>query len=381
MDVLLTPSPARLLADVARCVPAMRSRAAELDRRASIPADDLDALRMAGCLAAPVPARLGGLGIGTEPAGAGAALALLRGLGRGNLSVGRIVEGHINALRLVMIYGNEAQRHRAADEALDGHLFALWIAEGEKLRLTGAPPRRVLAGVKTFGSAVGAATRAMVTAADEAGQSWMVMIGTHDAGVSTEALAQPPQGMRSAGTGRIVFHDSPVPPGALLGVPGDYLREPEFSAGAWRASAVALGGLDALIEEARAQLLARGRDADPHQLARMGHALIAQETASLWMRKAAVIADGAAGEPADRNAYVNLARTAVETACLDAMRLVQRSLGLAAFVPPNPIERLARDLGTFLRQPMPDQALTDGAARYIRHDLPRDPPDAEEARA
>ncbi len=306
MDMLLDPSPARLLAQVGRCVPDMRNRAAELDRSVRIPEDDLDALREAGCLAAPVPTRLGGLGLGIEPAGAGMALALLRRLGRGNLSVGRIVEGHINALRLVMIYGNEAQRRRAAGDALDGHLFALWIAEGEKLRLTGVPPRRVLAGVKTFGSAVGAATRVVVTAADEALQSWMVMIGTHEAGIATEALRQPPQGMRSAGNGRIAFHDAPVSPGALLGVPGDYLREPEFSAGAWRASAVALGGLDALIEEARAQLVARGRDADPHQLARMGHALIAQETASLWMRKAAAIADGAAGEPADRNAYVNL---------------------------------------------------------------------------
>ena len=45
-------------------------------------------------------------------------------------------------------------------------------------------------------------------------------------------------------------------------------------------------------------------------------------------------------------AYAGLARIAVEAACLDAMRLVQRSLGLAAFRRGNPVERVCRDLGT-----------------------------------
>ena len=61
-------------------------------------------------------------------------------------------------------------------------------------------------------------------------------------------------------------------------------------------------------------------------------------------------------------AYVNLARLAVEAAALDLMQLVQRSVGLRAFLRPNPIERISRDLATYLRQPGPDRALTDAAA-------------------
>jgi hypothetical protein len=61
-------------------------------------------------------------------------------------------------------------------------------------------------------------------------------------------------------------------------------------------------------------------------------------------------------------AYVNLARLAVEAAALDLMQLAQRSIGLQAFMRPNPIERISRDLATYLRQPGPDRALTDAAA-------------------
>ena len=61
-------------------------------------------------------------------------------------------------------------------------------------------------------------------------------------------------------------------------------------------------------------------------------------------------------------AYVNLARLAVEAAALELMQLAQRSVGLRAFMRPNPIERISRDLATYLRQPGPDRALTDASA-------------------
>ncbi|MEO9190026.1 MAG: acyl-CoA dehydrogenase family protein [Acetobacteraceae bacterium] len=344
----------------------MRARAEPLDHAARFAAADVAEMRAVGCLVAPIPARFGGLGLGTEPAGASATLAMLRLIGAGSLAVGRVIEGHVNALRLVMRFGAPAQQRQAAADTRDGHLFALWIAEREPVLLTGAPHAPVLRGRKSFGSAVGAATRAIVSATDAAGDAWLVSVAADHPNVATEALAYPPQGMRAAGNGRITFHDVP---GGVLGAPGDYLREPEFSAGAWRASAVASGGLDALIETACAQLRVQGRGTDPHQLARMGHALIARETASLWLHKAAHLAEGPTDSP-DRQAYINLARIAVESAGLDALRLVQRSLGLAAFVPPNPIERLSRDLATLLRQPAPDEALTDGAAYYMQRDLP-----------
>jgi hypothetical protein len=66
--------------------------------------------------------------------------------------------------------------------------------------------------------------------------------------------------------------------------------------------------------------------------------------------------------PAHLVSYVILARLAVEAAALDLMQLIQRSVGLQAFLRPNPIERISRDLATYLRQPGPDRALTSAAA-------------------
>lgn len=97
----------------------------------------------------------------------------------------------------------------------------------------------------------------------------------------------------------------------------------------------------------------------------MGRAIIAQETARMWGRRAALIAGASDAESEDKAAYVNLARSAIEAATANAIRLIQRSLGLAAFLEPNPAERLMRDLGTYLRQPAPDEALTEAAAWFI----------------
>ena len=63
---------------------------------------------------------------------------------------------------------------------------------------------------------------------------------------------------------------------------------------------------------------------------------------------------------------VGLARLAVESACLDVIRLVQRSLGLSAFRHGHPAERICRDLGTYLRQPAPDEVLSEAASWFAR---------------
>ena len=80
-------------------------------------------------------------------------------------------------------------------------------------------------------------------------------------GETVQALPSPLQGMRAAVTGAVDFTGCETPAGGLLGQAGDYLREPDFSAGAWRGSAVALGGLSALLDQAVAQLQAAGRTA------------------------------------------------------------------------------------------------------------------------
>lgn len=344
---------------LAAVMPAIEARAAERDASGTFPTEELTLLTQAGALAMTLP---------IEAAGSAEALAtLLATVGRASLPLGRILEAHVNARHLIARYGTPPQREAATADAAAGHLFALWVTDpatdGLALHRTG--DRLHLNGGKQFCSAAGHATRALVTARADDGATRMLLLRLGEGeGERVSPLPAPLSGMRAAVTGAVDFSGCTTPATAILGEPGDYLREPSFSTGAWRGSAVALGGLMAIVETMRDQLRANGRLDDPHQKTRLGHAVMAREAARAWVARAGRIAEDPAADPQEAVATVGLARLAVEYACLDAMQLAQRGLGLAAFRRGNPIERLCRDLATYLRQPAPDAVLTDAAAWF-----------------
>jgi hypothetical protein len=329
----------------------MQRRAVALDRDAAFPAEEIGRLRRIGALSPPLPVA----GRGSP----GQLAALLTSVGQGNLSVGRLLEAHVNALHLIGRYGTAP----SGDD-----LYALWVTDPPNggLRMRRSGDRILLDGGKQFCSAAGYATGALVTARDENGETRMLVLKL-GIGERVTPLPSPLQGMRAAVTGAVDFTGCETSADAILGAPGDYLREPDFSAGAWRGSAVALGGLIALLDLGITQLCASGRLDSPHTQARLGEALIARETSRLWVESAARIAEDHHADPAHRVAAVGLARIAVETACLDAMRLMQRSIGLSAFRQGTPIELVCRDLATYLRQPAPDEVLTEAAAWFAGH--------------
>src|SRR5665213_901807 len=115
-----------LLEQTATFVSVMQSKAALLDRESQFPTSEVAQLSSCGALASILPVSHGGLGMGTEARGALYLFDLLRIIGRGNLAVGRVFEGHVNALVLVAKYGNDEQLQRTAHDALSGHLFAVW---------------------------------------------------------------------------------------------------------------------------------------------------------------------------------------------------------------------------------------------------------------
>ncbi len=350
-------------------LPAIAARAAARDQDGAYPAADVAALADAALLIAPLPRAEGGAGLGTEVAGAAALARILRRIGRASLPLGRLYEGHVNALRLVLRDGTATQRAAAARDARQGLLFAVWNTEAP-----GDPPLALypagagtwrLEGRKVLCSGAGSVPRALVTGrpgGDADAPARLLLLDLADQAHRADLALWTAQGMRASATGSMEFSGLVVEADALVGPPGAYLRQPDFSAGAWRFAAVHLGGAEALAEELRAHLRRTGRGADPHQAARLGQVGIALETARLWVEAAAQRA-----EAGDEGAapYVNLARLAVERACLDVIERVQRSVGLAAFLRPAPMERIARDLATYLRQPAPDRALAEAAAHLL----------------
>jgi alkylation response protein AidB-like acyl-CoA dehydrogenase len=344
----------------------MQQRAAQLDEAEAFPSEDIAGLRDAGALAMPLPVEHTSQRDDSRVLADALADVLVQ-TGIGSLAVGRILEAHVNARHLITRYGTPRQTARGADDVSAGHLFALWVTDppANGLRMTWTTDSIRLDGGKMFCSAAGHASRALVTAVDETGASRMLVLAL-DRGERVQALEAPLQGMRAAVTGAVDFTGCVADHDACLGCPGDYLREPDFSAGAWRGSAVAAGGLLSLVTLLRDQLRADGRLDNPHHLQRLGTAIIACETARLWVRRTARAAEDPGADAADAVACTGLARIAVETACLDAMQLVQRSLGLSAFRRGNPVERICRDLATYLRQPAPDAVLTEAAAHFAQ---------------
>jgi alkylation response protein AidB-like acyl-CoA dehydrogenase len=289
---------------------------------------------------------------------------VLRSIGSGSLPLGRLFEGHANAVELVLRYGDHQRVELVAEEARAGKMFGVWNTDDSNgLRLIHRHGRSWLEGRKVLASGAGYIERPLVTATDENGRRLMVLPKLN-ASERADLSAWKAHGMRASATGAVDFTGVEIRPVEIVGREGDYERQPWFSAGAWRFAAVHLGGMERLFDLLRRHLQETNRGQDPHQAARMGGAAMAIETARLWVTQAATIAEARLGSSAPEQlvAYVNLARLAVEAAALDLMQLVQRSVGLQAFLRPNPIERISRDLATYLRQPGPDRALTDAAA-------------------
>lgn len=346
-----------------RASAAAAARAPALDRDSAFPAEDVRDLHALGLLAAPIPAALGGNGMGSDRLGSRTLLEVLRLIGRGNLALGRLYEGHVNAWRLLARHGDGRQQRRLADDCRAGMMFGVWNTgppAGVRLEPDGAGYR--LVGEKNFASGAGSILRPLITARAPEGAVRMVVVPLTAAGLPRRAdlsgwLAQ---GMRASTSGRFDFTGLRVTAADLIGGPGDYEREPDFTAGAWRFAAVQLGGTEALLEAAVAHLRRAARDGDPFQQARAGQMALAAGSACLWLERAAAELD--AVPPADALALARLARLAVERAGLDVLELAQRSIGVQAFLEPHPAERLMRDLATYLRQPAPDRALAEAGA-------------------
>ena len=87
------------------------ARAGDYDEDGAYPAADVAALHESGLLTAVLPVKCGGAGL------SGLSLSeVLRSIGSGSLPLGRLFEGHVNALELVLRYGN----HRAGRAGCGG---------------------------------------------------------------------------------------------------------------------------------------------------------------------------------------------------------------------------------------------------------------------
>ncbi len=330
-------------------------------------------LREAGLLAACLPPAHGGIGLGMGDSNRTTRLAVdvLRRLGRANLSVARLIEGHLNAVKLIVLYAEPALAHGIFAEVAEGALLGVWAADSEpRLVAEGSGDVLALAGAKRFASGLGLVSYALV-ALDEGGEQRLAVVEVDDAG-RQDAPAWNAAGMRATLSGRFDFTGMAIHRRHLVGGPGDYRREPHFEGGVWRYCAAHVGGAQALIETWRALAEGRGALDEPLQLARLGRAVALADAAAATVEKCAIEVEAAAGDAdAIERAVARalLARQFVEEACVEIMALAERSLGTQAHDRHSTVERQRRDLSLFLRQAALDAKLLKAAGDLRRGPL------------
>jgi alkylation response protein AidB-like acyl-CoA dehydrogenase len=336
-------------------ISAIASRAATYDSAGIYPSKDLDTLREAGLLHT--------FSRSVEPEVA-VLMNVLRAIGRANLSVGRIYEGHINGAKLIAWHGSAPQNARLASDVEAGHVFAVWATEAG-VSLYPAGTRWRLEGTKTFATGAGHVDSALITARLPDQRKQLVWVRLRDKDGRHDHSPWQVRGMRATVSGSFDFSGMPVAASDFVGQPGAYEAEPRFTAGAWRFTAVQLGGVEALLKLLREHLTGSGAADDPIQRARFAEAVTATRSAALWVEKAAVMAE--ALDP-DSVPLTLMTRGVVENAGLLVMETVARTIGTRAFFTSNPADRIARDLGLYLRQAMPDQARDRAALAWLSAD-------------
>ena len=361
------------------------ANASAIDHNGAFPIQEFGRLAQAGLLTAPLMPEWGGLGLGIDASLTHEMLLLLKKIGWGNLAVGRIFEGHVNALQLIQTFGTRSQIERYARDARELHkIFGVWNAEandGVKI-IPLANERYQLQGSKTFCSGTGYVERPFVNGALPDGRWQMCIVPMEEVETKHDPDWWQPSGMKATASYKVDFSNVELDAGSIIAEPEDYNRQPWLSAGAIRFVAVQLGGAEALFDATRQYLHDLNRTNDPYQEARMGQMAIAIESGNLWLKGAAdLIADYAPTFGGDCHqqysngdrlvTYVNMARTAIEQICMDVIQLCERCVGTRGLLPPYPMERIIRDLSLYLRQPCFDITLQSVGKYAFSHPQPR----------
>lgn len=277
--------------------------------------------------------------------------ATLVSVGRASLSAGRLFEGHVNATKLLDLYG---PAHRRAG------LLGIWGADGpDPVRIEG----HVLRGQKLFASGADVLDHVIVTAM--AGKQPQLLLFSR---AQLEGRLFPDEwqvsGMQATASGRCDLDGLAVDKAVLIGDPGDYLVEPHFQGGVWRYGAVQLGAMRALTAIAARHLQQRGQAAAPLQAMRLRRMVTACETARLWLWQAAQAVErpGAVADDAETSILARLL-TADEAVAL--MTAMDQALGAASFATAHPADRIRRDLSFYIRQANPDGLALGAMTRIL----------------
>jgi alkylation response protein AidB-like acyl-CoA dehydrogenase len=288
---------------------------------------------------------------GTARPSAAAELDLVRRVARADGSVGRIFDGHLNAVERLAVQAPAEVRDRELAAVAARRLRAgVWggdpvPGEGPPATVLSVDGVDVLRGVKTFCSGAGGLDRALILARQpDEGPPLAVWVDLTGSCVEVDPSWFCSHGLRASVSHRVVFRDAPVI--ARFGAPGSLAAQPWFSRDALRTAASWAGMADTAIHAALGELAARPSHGPLEALA-AGRIVTAQRTMDVWIERAARAMD--AGEEALPEIAIQ-ARVGIADACRLLLDEAARACGSRPFAGGGALDRARRDLEVFLLQ-------------------------------
>lgn len=340
--------------------------AADRDANPAFPHEPFEQLAAAGVLDLPVPEPVRSSG---RRATFAAEWRVLRAVAKADGSVGRILDGHFNGVERVALLAPEPLRSRELEAVAAGELLVgVWGAdpipgEGSPARLVETGDGPAIEGVKTFCSGATGLDRALVLVrGPEKGPPLLVYVGLSE-GVEVDRSWYRSSGMRSSESHRVVFHETPVL--AVLGEPGELVREPYFSRDAIRTAVCWAGIADTAVDAALDTLAAKSGGREPDDIVSLaaGRMLAAQQTMDRWIEHAARRADADPG--ASLSGFAIHLRETIAASCRLILAEAARACGSHPFATASNLDRARRDLQLFLLQHRLEPALARAGREAI----------------
>lgn len=334
--------------------------ATELDREPRFPSEAFEVLGRTGALAFTVP------GSGGARPSIAEEWAVLRAVAMADGSVGRIFDGHLNAVERIAVAAPAEVAEAQLDRVRGGdRLLGLWGAdpkpdEGVPAHLTeGRAGGLRLDGAKTFCSGAGGVDAALVAARPLGGEGPpQLCLVEIDETVTVDRTWFKGSGLRASESHRVLFDSTPVV--ALLGEPGELVREPWFSRDALRTAASWAGMADCAVEDALRHLVGRRRGEGLSELA-AGRLTAARGTIDVWLEAAA--AEVEAGAPL-KSLSIRLRAELIRAAEL-ILGEAAVACGSRPFALGSALDRSRRDLQLFTLQHPIDPMLVGEGKRVL----------------
>ncbi len=335
--------------------------AARRDADPAFPSEPFRDLAAAGLLAMPVPDQVGARG---RRASFSEEWRVLRDVAAADGSVGRIFDGHLNGVERLASLAPEPLRTRELEAVAAGELLlGVWGAdpipgEGQPARLIDTGTGPVLEGVKTFCSGSTGLDRTLVAVRDTdgaPGPPLLAYVDLKSGGIEVDRAWFRGFGMRSSESHRVIFRGARVL--AILGEPGELIREPYFARDAIRTAATWVGIADLAVDAALGILASKsaGRELDEIVSLAAGRMLAARDTMDCWLQHAARQAD----EDPDKSlaSFSTSLRATIAASCREILDRAACVCGSHPFAVASPLDRARRDLELFLLQHRLEPAL------------------------